>query len=37
MDFMDFDDGSKAEINDDFVVTYTDVDNAITVIRWFSI
>ena len=35
MDFMDFDDGSKAEINDDFVVTYTDIDNAITVISGF--
>ena len=35
MDFMDFDDGSKPEINDDFVLTYTDVDNAITVISGF--
>ena len=35
MDFMDFDDGSKAEINDDFVLTYTDIDNAITVISGF--
>ena len=35
MDFMDFDDGSKPEINDDFVLTYTDIDNAITVISGF--
>ena len=35
MDFMDFNDGSQAEIDDDFVVTYTDVDNAITVISGF--
>lgn len=32
---MDFDDGSKAVIHDDFSVTYTDADNAITVIRGF--
>lgn len=32
---MDFDDGSKSAINDDFSVTYTDAENSITVISGF--
>lgn len=32
---MDFGDGSKAVINDDFSVTYTDTDKFITIISGF--